>query len=172
MHFFFYGTLIDPDIRRLLLGPHYENLQFAPADLLGYRRVRAKSGDFPVLVRQTGRRLGGLLVDNLPPQNLLSIAHFEGPDYCLRQAPAIDTAGRRWQPWLFMPRFPRVASRRPWNFELWQKHGKARLMPDLERWMGEFGALTLQSIDTPWQVKRQIHALCREADKIPPPQCG
>lgn len=162
MRFFFYGTLMDPDVCRLVLGDQYDDLRAEPAALLGFRRVRAVNGNFPVLVRRTGRRLEGQLVENLRPEALLSIAHFEGPDYELRQAAVVDLSGRRWRPWLFMPRFSRAASNRAWNFELWQKRGKARLLPDLERWMLEFGALTLQSIDTPWQVKRQIYDLCRD----------
>ena len=65
-----------------------------------------------------------------------------------------------------MPRRGRVVSARPWRFDRWQKHGKARLRPRLERWMLEFGALTLQSVDTPWHVKRQILALCREQEEM------
>lgn len=162
MRLFFYGTLMDPEVCRLVFGGRFQDMRSQPAVLLGYRRVRAVNGNFPVLVPGRGRRLEGLLVENLPPEILLAIAHYEGPDYEPRQGAVIDRSGRRLRAWIFMPRYRRVASSRPWNFERWQKRGRARLRPQLQHWMLEFGALTLQSIDTPWHVKRRIRELCRD----------
>ncbi len=159
VRFFFYGTLMDDDVCRAVLGERCRQMRVEPAVLPGYRRVRAARGDFPVLTRRTGRRLDGQLVRNLPGDALLAIAHYEGPDYAPRRAMVIDQNGERHSAWIFMPRHGRIASSRPWDFDRWQKHGKPRLRPRLERWMLEFGALTLQSIDTPWHVKRQILAL-------------
>ena len=165
MRFFFYGTLMDDDVCRAVLGERCRQMRVEPAVLPGYRRVRAARGDFPVLTRRSGRRLDGLLVRNLPGDALLAIAHYEGPDYAPRRARVIDRNGGRHPAWIFMPRHGRIASSRPWSFERWQKYGKARLRPRLERWMLEFGALTLQSVDTPWHVKRQILALYRDQEE-------
>ncbi len=65
MQFFFYGTLMDPDVCRAVIGTRAESLEVRPALLTGYRRVRASCGNYPVLLRRRGGLVPGLLVEGL-----------------------------------------------------------------------------------------------------------
>ncbi|MBL8834369.1 MAG: gamma-glutamylcyclotransferase, partial [Rhodospirillales bacterium] len=47
MRFFFYGTLIDPDVRRAVLG-RLAPASVEPATLKGWRRFSAKGVTFPI----------------------------------------------------------------------------------------------------------------------------
>ena len=51
MRFFFYGTLLDPDVTALVLGRRLPPAAFVPASLPGHARRRAKGVSYPILVR-------------------------------------------------------------------------------------------------------------------------
>ena len=81
MRLFFYGTLLDRDVRNAVLGPSHRRHQIAPADLPGYVRRRAGHGDYPVLIRRRGLSVRGEIFENPNPRQILMIAHFEGCKY-------------------------------------------------------------------------------------------
>ena len=159
MFFFFYGTLMDPEVCRIVLGGQAEAMRAVPAVLPGYTRVRARSADFPVLVRRSGGRVRGHLVMGLDRAALLPVAHFEGPDYEPRRALTVDGSSRRQVAWIFIGSGPRLASAESWDLRRWQHSGKARLLPQLRRWMAESGATTLESSDVRWHIRRRIAAM-------------
>jgi hypothetical protein len=159
MRFFFYGTLMDPDICRAVLGVRADRLRLRPAVLTGYRRVRASCGNFPVLVRRTGGFVPGLLVEGLDYDALLVMAHFEGTEYEPRRALAIERDGRRVTAWLFLPSDRRFVTARRWELSRWRQSGKSLLLRQVQRWMLAYGADSLQSPDVRWHVRRRIRCL-------------
>ena len=59
MRFFFYGTLLDAQVRALVIGRRATRLQ--PATLAGYHRVGIVGVSYPMLVPDSdGRVEGGL----------------------------------------------------------------------------------------------------------------
>jgi len=48
--FFFYGTLMDPSVRRAVLGRPVERSRLQRAVLPGFRRVFRRGATYPVLV--------------------------------------------------------------------------------------------------------------------------
>ncbi|HZD25670.1 MAG TPA: gamma-glutamylcyclotransferase family protein [Alphaproteobacteria bacterium] len=52
MRFFFYGTLRDGAVRRLVLGRALPDDEAIPAVLEGYRIARVRGADYPVLRRE------------------------------------------------------------------------------------------------------------------------
>ena len=160
--FFFYGTLMDSEVCRIVLGAPGGAMPAVPAVLPGYNRVRARAADFPVLVRRTGGRVRGQLVSGLDQAALLPIAHFEGPDYAPRRVLIIDSAGRRRVAWIFQGEGVGLASAKDWDLKRWQLRHKARLLPQLRRWMAEPGAWTLDSSDVRWHIRRRIRLMQRK----------
>lgn len=164
MRFFFYGTLMDPDVCRAVLGDRAEVLDIRPALLTGYRRVRANCGNYPVLVRRRGGLVPGVLVEGLDYEALLAMAHFEGKEYEPRRALTIDRHGRRVTAWLFLPNRLRLATDRSWDLHRWRRSGKRLLLRQVRRWMLSYGADQLQSPDVRWHVRRQIRRLPGQYD--------
>ena len=160
---FFYGTLLDPDVRGAVLGARAGALNMEPAALLGFCRVRARRGGYPVLVRRGGRRVHGQLAGGLDSRALFAIANFEGSDYEPRRVVVIDAAGRRRPAWVFLAQHTRLRTRQPWSLARWQLRHKPRLLPQIRRWMTEYGADTLQSYDIRWHVRRRLVAMARAA---------
>ena len=61
--FFFYGTLLDADMRRLVLGLGRADPALEPAELPGYRAVLAKGQRYPIPMKSTFAGLAGALTE-------------------------------------------------------------------------------------------------------------
>jgi hypothetical protein len=87
MMYFFYGTLCDPDVQRLVLGYRPGPRQLRPARLPGYRRKRARGRSYPVLLRAPGGRVTGLLFRAARTADAARLADYEGPEYITLSLP-------------------------------------------------------------------------------------
>lgn len=158
MRLFFYGTLRDPDVRRLVFGGRADGLIARPALLLGFRTCSAPFGQFPVLMRRTGGRARGELVEGLGYGDLLRLFHFEGPDYLPSNHLAIDDQRRRLSAWVLLPEGAQPASARTWRLRQWQLYRKPRVMPRLQVWMREYERFQDHSVEITWPARRQLKA--------------
>ncbi len=157
MRLFFYGTLLDRDVRDAVLGPSHQSHQGSPADLPGYVRRRAGHSDYPVLVRRRGRSVRGEIFENPSPRQILMIAHFEGCKYGPVRKTIIDRVRRKRRPaWVFLPVRSSDATARPWNIKIWAQRAKPVLLRDISRWACEFKVGTLQSQDLAWPARRTL----------------
>lgn len=164
MRLFFYGTLRDPEVRRTVFGDRARDLVVRPAVLPGFRPCRARAGDFPVLVRRTGARARGDIVEDPTHRDLLRLFNFEGPHYRPARHLAIDESGRRLAAWVLLPDDPRLASAAPWRLRRWQLYHKPRIMPQVRLWVREFDRLGSGSVEIAWTVRRQLAAWRRAGD--------
>ena len=159
MQLFFYGTLLDADLRRAVLGAGAERIELRPAVLPGFRCTRSSYGDFPVLLRRSGGRVKGALAEGFDRTDLLRIGNFEGEDYAPARALVIGEDGRRRRAWIYLANLPGPVERRPWSLRGWQLRSKSRLMARVRLWAGEFGADSLQAGDMRWHVRRRLRDL-------------
>ncbi len=164
MRLFFYGTLRDADMRRAVFGARAGTLSVRPAILPGYRPYRATGGDYPVLVRRTGARVRGQLVEGLGRTDLLRLFHFEGPHFVPSRQLVVEPSGRRLEAWVLLPDRPRRASAKPWCLRRWQRHRKPRMMLRLRIWMLEFHRFESHSVDIAWPLRRRLEAWRESGD--------
>ncbi len=179
MRLFFYGTMRDADVRRLVFGARAEALIVRPALLFGFRTCSARGGDYPVLVRRTAARARGQLVEGLGYADLLRLFHFEGPDYLPSRQLAIDPSGRRSSAWVLLSdsahrasahqasthqASTHRASAKTWRLRQWQLYRKPRMMPRLRIWMREFDRFEGNSVEITWPVRRQLKAWRESGD--------
>ena len=153
--FFFYGTLLDPDVRRGVFQEGTSRFELAPAELYGFRRVRAREGSYPVLVRAKGGRVRGALADELDRDALLRIAHFEGPGY-LPCPVSLRTPDGRREAWTLLPNRRRCGGAEAWSLHVWQRREKARAMHQILAWFAEPTVGSPHSIDISWRMRRWI----------------
>ncbi len=124
---FVYGTLLDADLRRAILGPGARQLRETTAALIGYRRVALPGGTYPTLRRDPAARVDGSVLEGLDRTMEARVVASEGDEFLYASRP-VRVAGRRpVMAGLFLPRLPPPAGP-PWDLEDWRRRHKARVL--------------------------------------------
>ena len=135
MDFFFYGTLLDPEVRRAVLGIGAAKLVLEPGRLRGYRRIAARVTTVPGLVRQSGAVTEGLIARGIAAADAERLDRYEGRGY-RRIACAIQgAAGACPQALVYIAIRHRDARGAPWSLARWQRRHKRRYLRSIARWM-------------------------------------
>jgi hypothetical protein len=125
VRYFFYGTLLDPDVRRLVLGSPAAS--GVPARLGGFRRVGVAGRSYPTLVPVPDGSVEGLVVDTITPRQRVRLVAFEGREYREIVRTVMLADGDEREARLFVSRRPaRVALH--WSLALWQRREKDRFL--------------------------------------------
>ena len=131
MRFFFYGTLMDEDVRRAVLGVR----SLAPterATLDGWRRVKMAGVSYPMIVRARNHRVDGVLMHGIDGRARDLLQRYEGNEYTIlsvevRAGDSVLTAK------MFVPRpGMTVRGRGPWDLDTWRRRHKRRFLGGLQ----------------------------------------
>lgn len=119
---FFYGTLMDHDLLRLVTG---QRVDVQSAWLENHRRVPVVGRDYPMLVFQAGSRVEGLLARNVSAVALVRLCRYEGREYRLERRDVVTQSGDCVSAQVFMT----VANVRGdlsknWDFNAWRIKAK------------------------------------------------
>ena len=122
--FFFYGTLLDPDVMALVLGRRLPPRAWVPASLLGHARRRVKGASYPIVVRDPRGEVRGAVVRGLSARDMARLTAYEGPGY--RVVPLrVKVAGAMTTVSVFEPVQNRLQpSGDLWDLALWQRRAK------------------------------------------------
>ncbi len=127
MRLFVYGTLLDADLRRALLGPKARRLGMAAAVLRGYRRVALHGDAYPAIRRDAASRVAGCVLSGTDRAMEARLLAYEGEEYRYARR-MVEIAGMgRVMAGLFLTTRPPPAGR-PWSLADWQRRHKARAM--------------------------------------------
>ncbi len=133
MRLFVYGTLLDADLRRALLGPAARRLSVTNAVLKGYRRVALHGGAYPALRRDAAARVDGCVLAGTDRTVEARLTAYEGEEYRYARRP-VEIAGMgRAMAGLFLTRSPPPAGP-PWSLADWQRRHKARVLRQAAHW--------------------------------------
>jgi Gamma-glutamyl cyclotransferase, AIG2-like len=102
MRLFFYGSLLDPAIRRRVLGAAAQRLAAEPATLDGWRRWRRRDLPWWMVRRCPGARVEGVLVGPVGAPSLRLLRRYEGPLYRTRAVFVRRRDGRRLRALVFV----------------------------------------------------------------------
>jgi hypothetical protein len=128
MNFFFYGTLLDSDIRRMVFGREAPDVQARPAALRGHVVRRARGADYPLLVAMQGRSASGIVLSGVSGREARRLDAYEGKDYRRVVRIVVDSNGDQIAAEVYLPRPYVRADSRPWSFEDWRRHEKKRFL--------------------------------------------
>jgi len=131
--FFFYGTLLDPDVMALVIGRRLPPSAFVPAILPGHSRRRAEGATYPVVVRDAADRVRGVVVGGLTPRDVARLAAYEGPGYRVARL-KVRVGGEIATVSVFEPVAVRLQpSDSPWDYASWKGRHKRPFVSRLRR---------------------------------------
>ncbi|MCC7275271.1 MAG: gamma-glutamylcyclotransferase, partial [Alphaproteobacteria bacterium] len=81
MRFFFYGTLLDADLRRAVCGTAADGWASVPAALADHRGGRSAGLAYPFLLPAPGESVEGLVVDGIDAEAAALLTLYEGEGY-------------------------------------------------------------------------------------------
>lgn len=149
LEFFFYGTLLDPEIRRLVLQRDVAPENVVPAILSDYRRYAVHDAPYPAAVRHPGAEIEGIVLSGLDAREAALLSHFEGHDYAatlcpvrlgsIRSAQDKSGDGRLEQAWVFIAGDRVPLTRAAWSLDAWRAAHKSRFLELARHWLGTRG---------------------------------
>jgi hypothetical protein len=137
MRFFFFGTLMDADVRAIVLGRPLPDQRCRPARIDGYRRVRAAGKDFPMLVPALASNVSGVIVDGLSQAEAARLRYFEGDEYRLARRAAVLPDGKPCPVHVFLAAAGLHPLHVDWDFAAWQRLAKRRFVASAKRRMAQ-----------------------------------
>lgn len=134
MRFFFYGTLVDDALRRVVLGRMAGRLRAFPAVLDGYEARLAAGRRYPLAVRRRGAVLPGIVM-TLPRRAAARIVAYEGPEYRCVHRPARIANNAITTVAVFLPKAHARVSRTAWSLERWREGTRRRRRVFRRAWL-------------------------------------
>lgn len=130
---FFYGTLLDPDIQRRVIGRVLARPALATATLAGFRRVRAAGKWFPILVPGlSADRVDGAVAAGLTAREIARIVRYENDGYAMKPVTVVLADGAKKRALVFLPGRGSAnqlkPTAEPWDLPTWQAREKPRVL--------------------------------------------
>lgn len=136
MAFFFFGTLMDPDVLGRVLGRPVAASELVAARLSGFRRVQARRAPYPMLVPGSGRGIEGRLLRDPDRRDACRIVWFEEDEFAPHwRVVTIADSGERHRARVFFAVETLEATTAPWTFRHWAERDKATYLELCEGWM-------------------------------------
>jgi hypothetical protein len=131
MRFFFYGTLIDPDVRQAVLGRLAPEM-VEPATLPGWRRFAAKGVTFPIARPDPKAEIEGVLARDLSAAAGRLLDAYEGDGY-RRTKVEIVAGGKTLSAILYVDDGSGTLVPTPvaWSYATWAKRDKRAFLAKL-----------------------------------------
>lgn len=122
LSFFFYGTLMDPDLQAVVLGGRLP--AGISAVLAGYRRRLVAGQDYPAIAPAKDASVSGLLLDGVSPTMAARASQYEGPQYTAACLAVTAEDGTIRDAWTFLPVRGVRLSARDWSLDIWRQRCK------------------------------------------------
>ncbi len=124
MRYFFYGTLMDADVRAMVLSPASRDRPMEAALLHGYRRVFMAERVYPVVAPSPASSVAGALSGDLNAEDAVRLAVFESDEYDEVTRNVVADDGETVSARVFVAGPKAVQSSTVWDLEIWQRRHK------------------------------------------------
>ncbi len=139
MRLFFFGTLMDPEVRAIVMGRQLPADAVEPAVVQGFRRVFVAGRHYPMLLAHASGWVDGTLVSGLDAETVHRLQVYEGWEYTLTPLRVRTASGQTVLAQVFMCPPHVAADRRPWKLTEWQRRHKRGFLPRAELLMRRHG---------------------------------
>ncbi|PIW29895.1 MAG: gamma-glutamylcyclotransferase [Rhodospirillales bacterium CG15_BIG_FIL_POST_REV_8_21_14_020_66_15] len=158
LSFFFYGTLMDPDLRAAVLGGPC--LAVTSAALPGYRRAPVAGRDYPGIAPARNRGVPGLLATGVTPAMAARATYYEGDRYAAALVSVTAADGAARDAWTFLPLPGTRVGTGGWDLAAWQRRRKAPTLALARTYMAAGPVSGIRRLEAAWMVRlrRSIRA--------------
>lgn len=116
---------MDPDVRRIVLGPAVSTVKITAAVLHNWQCVRLKGRGYPVIVEAPGATTEGCLADKIDIPTSQRLLAFEGAEYREVRLEVNPVGGAPVEARVFTGNSYAVPETVPWSYENWCRLQKA-----------------------------------------------
>lgn len=135
MNLFFYGTLMDSEVRDMVCGRPLDAVE--PAIAQGFRRVFVAGRHYPMLLPHASGWVEGTLVTGLDALTIHRLQVYEGWEYSLQPIKVRAASGHMVMAHVFLCP-PTIAPRkRDWRLDEWQRRHKRAFLPKAQQLMDQ-----------------------------------
>ena len=146
MTYFFFGTLMDSDVLATVLNRSVARKEMIRAWLHDYRRVRAATASYPLLVPSPEVAVSGVVFRPRDARDDVRIRHFEGEEYAERWLQVHLAGGRRRAARVFFGIEALQATEEPWDLGVWASAHKAAFLEQCREWMCDCPACSSRAL--------------------------
>jgi hypothetical protein len=133
--FFFFGTLMDPEVLERVLDRPIAGEELTPARLMGFRRVRSARGTYPLLVPGPGGIVNGMLLKAASLRDARRIIHFESEEYDSRWLTVQAADGGTTKARVFFALAGVGRTDETWELDAWAHTHKEAFLEQCRAWM-------------------------------------
>lgn len=137
MAYFFFGTLMDPDVLALVLGRRLRDHDRLVAALDHHRTVRGAAEPYPVLVPERGAVTPGRVLLRPSPDDERRIAWFEEDEYAARWCRVRLVGGSSIAARVFFAHDALGRTEVAWDYGRWCREEKAGYLVRCAEWLRE-----------------------------------
>lgn len=155
MRWFFFGSLLDPDVLALVVGRQVPVTASQPAVLHGYQRVCVHNESYPALRPLPGAQVSGQLVDDLDEGETRRICFFEGDEFSASPCYVTLADGAISQALAFLTATRLELLDQPWDFHRWRDANKMAFLDMTRAFMAGFGTTDWHQLDSQWRAAQR-----------------
>lgn len=127
MNLFFFGTLMDPEVREIVCGKPLDSVE--PAIAQGFRRVFVAGRHYPMLLAHSSGWVEGTLVTGLDATTVHRLQVYEGWEYTLQPIKVRAQSGQSVMAHVFLCPPGIKPDKREWRFQEWELRHKRAFLP-------------------------------------------
>jgi hypothetical protein len=129
VNLFFFGTLMDPEVREIVMGRPLAADAVESAVVQGFRRVFVADRHYPMLLPHASGWVDGTLVRGVDPESVHRLQVYEGWEYSLAPIRVRTASGQSVMAHVFMCPPHVQADKRDWKLDQWQMRHKRTFLP-------------------------------------------
>lgn len=155
MRYFFFGSLMDPELLAVVLGRGLAAAAFEPAVLGGFARYRVRGEAFPMLAAEPGGRVDGVLVHGLGAEDAARIAWYETDDYDIAETAVRRADGTEVAAYCCLPRPGALHDGIAWDYVRWRHEDRAFALELARDWMASYGSGDAVGAERSYQARKR-----------------